>query len=202
PEVDCVVLAAGFSRRMGLDKLALDLGGTTVLERTLQNVLRSGVNETIVVINPEATDLEARLSKYNLKLIVNHRSSQGISTSVQAGLSSVAATSQGVIFALGDQPLIPARVYNSLLDSYRSGLQLALYPTYRRRRGNPVLFDRRTWPMLMELEGDKGGSQLFASLPASELCAVEMDIPEVLVDLDTPGDYENISDIFKPEGDS
>jgi len=56
--------------------------------------------------------------------------------------------------------------------------------------------------MLMELEGDKGGSQLFASLPASELCAVEMDIPEVLVDLDTRAIMKIFRTYLKPEGDS
>lgn len=197
PEVSCVVLAAGFSRRMGCDKLALELGGTTVLERTLQNVARSGVSDTVVVINPGATGLEARLSKFNVKLTVNERSLQGISTSVQAGLSSVAATSQGVIFALGDQPLIPTRVYDSLLENYRRQLPLAAYPAYRGRRGNPVLFDRRTWPMLMELEGDKGGSQLLNRMSEHEICPVEMDIPEVLVDLDTPADYEDILHLLR-----
>ncbi len=201
PRVSCVVLAAGFSRRMGSDKLALELGGTTVLQQTLQNIARSGISETILVINPGATGLKASLSKYNLKFAVNKRSFLGISTSLQAGLSQVAPTSQGVIFALGDQPLISARVFDNLLENYRRRLPLAVFPTCRGCRGNPVLFDRRTWPLLMELEGDRGGSQLLSRLPAEELLPVEMEMPEILVDLDTPGDYEAILNRFKTGAD-
>ncbi len=199
PEVSRVVLAAGLSRRMGKDKMTLELGDSTVLEQTLQNLIRSSDGEIIVVINPETAWLGARLSRFKLKVVINERAQLGISTSLQAGLSQVSATSQGAMFILGDQPFIPARVYSSLLERYRSRLPLAVYPTYRGRRGNPVLFDRRTWPMLMELKGDRGGSQLLHCLSDRDLCPVEVDAPEILMDLDTPDDYLSILNQFRTE---
>ena len=192
PEVSCILLAAGFSRRMGCDKLALKLGGTTVLEQTLQNLAGTGISEIIGVINPESAGLGARLLKYGARVVVNERSYLGIAGSLKAGLSAASAVSQGALFALGDQPLIPARVYEHLLENYRLRLPLAAYPTCRGRRGNPVLFDRRTWPLLAKLEGDRGGSQLLGALPAGECCPVEMDMEEIAVDLDTPDDYEQV----------
>ena len=192
PEVSAVVLAAGFSRRMGRDKLTLPLEGGTVLGETLRKLAPAGVRETIVVLNPASAVSREQLGRLGVKVVVNEKSHRGIATSLQAGLAAVAPGSQGVIFVLGDQPLIPTAAYQRLLESYRRRLPQVAYPVYRGRRGNPVIFDRRCWSQLLELEGDRGGRQLFSGIPSEEILAVAMEGEEVLLDLDTPGDYEQM----------
>ena len=192
PEVSAVVLAAGFSRRMGRDKLTLPLEGGTVLGETLRKLAPAGVRETIVVLNPASAVSREQLGRLGVKVVVNEKSHRGIATSLQAGLAAVAPGSQGVIFVLGDQPLIPTAAYQRLLESYRRRLPQVAYPVYRGRRGNPVIFDRRCWSQLLELEGDRGGRQLFSGIPSEEILAVAMEGEEILLDLDTPGDYEQM----------
>ena len=56
-----VVLAAGFSRRMGRHKLLLDLGGQPVIRLAVAGVAAAGVDELVVVVPPEHADLAAAL---------------------------------------------------------------------------------------------------------------------------------------------
>ncbi|NTW36001.1 MAG: NTP transferase domain-containing protein, partial [Syntrophobacteraceae bacterium] len=48
-----ILLGAGESKRMGVDKLSLLWGRETVLEHCLETFLKSDVNEVIVVLGPK-----------------------------------------------------------------------------------------------------------------------------------------------------
>ncbi len=198
PQVSCVVLAAGSSKRMGSDKLALELGGKTVLEHTVESACKSGAIEVVIVIRPEDTWVTNLFPSEKVKVVSNHCYRQGIASSIKVGIAASGNLTQGIIFALGDQPLIPASVYCALIERYCANLSLVTWPVYCGKRGNPVLFDRRTWPLLMKLEGDRGGSQIFPLLPKEEICAVELSFPQVLFDLDTPHDYQKAKEMVIP----
>jgi molybdenum cofactor cytidylyltransferase len=58
-----IVLAAGLSRRMGEEnKLLLPFGGTTIMAKTLSNILPSDLGETLVVVGHEAEDVVRELN--------------------------------------------------------------------------------------------------------------------------------------------
>ena len=192
PGVSCVVLAAGESRRMGSDKLMLDINGTSMLESTLQNICDAGIEDLIVVVQP-GSSWSRLLNNNKYKIVENHKYKSGMAESVKVGLNSVDKCSQGVIFALADQPLIPSKTYRELICYYSKNLDLITCPRYRGQRGNPVLFDRRTWPLMLQLSGDRGGRVLLETFPESEIGYFESDNEAVLIDIDTPGDYATIT---------
>lgn len=187
-----MVLAAGAASRMGRDKLALEIAGKTVLEHTLDRVAAAGIENCIVVVRPGG-GRPARLSeRAGCTPVVNHAYAAGIAASLKVGLSAVDGAAQGVIFALGDQPCVPPSVFRSLVENHANRLSLVTGPAYRGKRGNPVLFDRRTWPLLMQLKGDSGGRQVIEMLPEREISWLETGAPAVLQDIDTPGDYRKM----------
>ena len=57
------------------------------------------------------------------------------------------------------------------------------------RRGNPVLFDRSTFPELLALTGDVGGRALFSRYPIEWLPWLDA---AVLLDVDTPDEYRKL----------
>src|SRR5205807_6089865 len=57
PMTFAVIPAAGKSTRMGRPKLALPLGGLTVLERVLGALRRGGVEHPVVVVGPHVREL-------------------------------------------------------------------------------------------------------------------------------------------------
>ena len=63
------------------------------------------------------------------------------------------------------------------------------------QRGNPVLFDRRTFPALKKIEGDKGGRQVFSRFRPHFVPWVE---PRDGLDVDTEEDYRRLLDEYDP----
>lgn len=187
-KVAAIILAAGRSERMGEDKLNLKLGGITVFEHTLKAVLKAGADQIIIVVRPDST-LSGLAEKEQCRIVVNPAPETGLSSSLKVGLSAVDDTCQGVLFALGDQPLTPVTVYRALIKSYRNTLKKITCPLFEGRRGNPTIFDRRTWPELLLLEGDQGGRSLIDQSAEDQIEYLAVDNPAVVADLDTPEDY-------------
>lgn len=192
PFISCVILAAGCSKRMGKDKLALTIKGKTVLEHSVVNAFKSKVDEVIIVTRPESSWVKDLFSGNKVKVVLNPFSHEGISSSLKMGLLAVNPLSQGIIFALGDQPFVPAEVFNALMECYAQKMPMVVCPLFEGKRGNPVLFDRRTWPLLLKAQGDQGGRQIFKFIPENEIYYIETLSPGVLKDIDTPEDYQKI----------
>ena len=190
-DISCIVLAAGLSTRMGRDKLALPFSNTTIFEHTLEQIRESGIKDIIVVVSPGSSWLE-KLNSETYKLIENPLYRTGMASSLKAGLNAVGIKSQGVIIALADLPLVTPAIYRKLIENYRNKLKLVTYPTYRGKRGNPTLFDRRVWPDLMSISGDQGGRGLIEKMDEYKIDRVETKLPEVIFDIDTPDDYRRL----------
>ena len=188
-----IVLAAGLSKRMGEDKLSLKLGDSTVFETTLKAITKTGFKQIIVVTKP-GSSLADQAANYNCHIVENLNPEQGLSLSLKAGLNAIDSTIQGALFALADQPQISSDLYSLLLNSYRKKLKLVTCPLYRGKRGNPTIFDRRTWALLEQIEGDQGGRSLLESLAEEQIDFVVVDDPAVITDLDTPADYARLRD--------
>ena len=85
--IECIVLAAGESKRMGKPKLLLPLGQGTILEQTIDNFLNSRVDKVIVVVGDRAEKMTRLIAKRPVKVAVNPIYRQGMSTSIVAGLT-------------------------------------------------------------------------------------------------------------------
>ena len=83
-------------------------------------------------------------------------------------------------------PLVTARTVSRLLDAYdRDEGRLIVVPTFNGELGNPVLWDRRFFPDMLALSGDRGARVLRARC-AEHGATVPMDDDAVLRDVDTP----------------
>jgi molybdenum cofactor cytidylyltransferase len=194
--VSAVLLAAGTSSRMGCDKLSLYLDGKTVFEHVLNALSETLFEDLIVVTNP-GSSLQQIALRYNCTVVENRNYQAGLSTSLKCGLNAVSSNAQGVLFALADQPLLSPGLCRKLLESYRKHLKLITCPIYQGHRGNPIIFDRRTWSDLLQIKGDQGGKALFDSIEKDQTDRVAVDDQAVLVDLDTPEDYLHLRNVFK-----
>jgi molybdenum cofactor cytidylyltransferase len=65
----------------------------------------------------------------------------------------------------------------------------SIAPLVADRRANPVLFDARTFPELMRLEGDVGGRAVFHSQRVEYLPWHD---DRLLLDVDTPEMYQRL----------
>ncbi len=187
--VAAIVLAAGESRRFGSPKQLLPWRETTLLEHTVDTVLRSSVQETLVVVGHRADQIGTLLQNRPISLVVNEDWQEGLSSSVQAGLQALSARYEACLFVLGDQPNVTADLINNMLERYHRTLATIVAPSYRGRRGNPVLFSRSLFPELMSLQGDKGGREVVLR-HQEDVETVEVEEDDIFLDIDTEADYQ------------
>jgi molybdenum cofactor cytidylyltransferase len=189
--VSCILLAAGSSSRMGVDKLALDYNGKTIIEHSLDNILSAGIEDIVIVTRPNS-GLVKLFKAGKIRIVENEKYKSGLASSLITGLKEIDGRAQGVIFALADQPLVAPDIYRQLIETYQKSLKLVVGLSYKGQRGNPTLFDRRTWMSVMDLSGDEGGRRIIEKLPAAEISLLETDLDGVLFDVDTPEAYQKL----------
>src|SRR5881628_4179101 len=66
-----VILAAGASRRMGKNKMLLELEGEAVVRRAARRALAAGLSPVVVVLGHEATRAQAELAGLACEFVVN-----------------------------------------------------------------------------------------------------------------------------------
>jgi len=191
--VPCIILAAGSSLRMGEDKLGLIYNGKTILEHVLENVVKAGIKDIIIVTKPDH-NWAWLPGKYKCRIVENPLYQTGMASSLKTGLRAVGPHAQGALFALADQPKVTPDIYKLMVMNFQENLKLITCPVFKGERGNPTLFDRRTWPDLMQLNGDQGGRQLINKLAPENIDFIETDLSVIIEDIDTISDYEALLD--------
>ena len=188
--ISAILLAAGESKRMGVDKLSLAWGKETLLEHCLEVLIRSEVKEVIIVLGVRNKKLKDLFLKSKVKTVVNSFSDQGMSASIRVGLQVIHPGYNGVLIALGDQPLLRTRTINSLIHAFEKREKGIIVPSFRGRKGHPVIFHRRYKKELSDLKGDVGGRSIVEMHP-EDVRLVPVKSKGVVLDIDTWQDYKN-----------
>jgi molybdenum cofactor cytidylyltransferase len=188
--LSAIILAAGESKRMGKPKQLMPLGKSTLLEQAIDNLLNSSVDETIVVLGHKAEEITDKIVNKPVKVVINPDYQQGMSTSIVAGLIMVDPRSQAVMLALGDQPLVTSLTINQLIEAFNKNRKGIAVPTYRGRRGHPIIFDIKYKAELFKLKGDIGGREIIQNHP-KDVFMVAVDSESVISDIDTQEDYQS-----------
>ncbi len=190
--ISAIVLAAGESKRMGRPKQLMPFGNKTILEQVIDSLLDSRVDEVVLVLGYHAEELRQVIANRAVKIVVNPDYHKGMSTSIIAGLKQVSRRTQAVMFVLGDQPLVSHQTIDQLIQEFDNHGQGIAIPTYRGRRGHPVIFDMKYKDELLKLTGDIGARQIALNHP-EEILEVPVNSPGIIIDIDTTDDYNSLS---------
>jgi molybdenum cofactor cytidylyltransferase len=183
--ISAVVLAAGESTRMGQPKLLLPLAGEPLVRRVVRQVVESGFDEVLVVVGCEHERIVAALDGLGVRTALNPDYATGMGGSFRAAIGAL-PDSAAAMFALADQPLVGADNYRRLLDAYRSQAGGIVSVRYGDVTAPPHLFDRAYFPELAVLQQ---GARPVLQRHAGATTILRFP-PELLLDIDTPDDYE------------
>jgi molybdenum cofactor cytidylyltransferase len=184
-----IVLAAGASERMETPKQLLEWRGRPFVQQVAQTALQAGLNPVVVVTGAYAEKVEKALEGLEVVVARNAAWKEGQSASVKQGLRMLPQETGAAIFLLVDQPQIPADLLRALVNTHASSLAPIVAPMVDGRRGNPVLFDRVTFPDFAGIEGDVGGRAVFSKHPVAWLPWLDA---SAALDVDTPADYQRL----------
>jgi molybdenum cofactor cytidylyltransferase len=182
---------------MGTPKQLLRLGDKTMLERTLENVRGSSVDEIVLVLGAAADAIRQELVADSVRVVINHDFQAGMASSLRTGLSAVSPSIQAVLIVLADQPFVRSSTLDHLIACHRKTSPQILIPLYRGFRGNPVLLDRAVFPEVMQLTGDIGCRAIFGAHTES-LHKLAVDDVSVLLDIDSEEDWRKLSFTAEP----
>jgi molybdenum cofactor cytidylyltransferase len=192
-----VIPAAGKSTRMGRPKLALPLGGRTVLERVLDALRAGGVEQTLVVLGPHVADLAPLARSAGAHVLLLDHETPDMRTTVEEGLRWLEDRLQPKpdddwLLVPADHPaLVPAVIAQLRETRARHPQHSILIPTWQGRRGHPTLI---AWRHVAGVRAHPPGQGLNTYLRrhADETLEVPVEYAEVLEDLDTPEDFERM----------
>ncbi len=203
-----LVLAAGGGKRLGGGKLLLPWHGKAILLHTLARV--TGMRQRLpihVVIGSQADQVRQAINEEYandpaVRIIENKAWSAGQSISLTLGIAEIAAAYsalQGVMVVLGDQPLLKSATLDLLAETHIETCRchpghLATAPVYDRQRGNPVIVSPALFPQIASLQGDVGARNILRTLDTC-LLLLPVDDPGVLKDIDTPEQYQALTQI-------
>lgn len=194
PKIAAIVLAAGQSRRMGSDnKLLLELSGKSMLQSAVEAAKDSKASEVVVVTGHESAMVRQSCDAEGVCFVHNEDFANGLSTSLRVGLSAVDDEIDGVIFCLGDMPMIQAAHINALIDAFDpvEGRKICV-PTVNGKRGNPVLWSADFFDEICAVSGDTGARHLIGENDEA-VVEVAFDDAGPVTDIDTPEMYAQIS---------
>lgn len=183
--VDGIVLAAGFSRRMGLNKLLLPSKSGTVIEEVLKKAKSTRLQELILVYREESIgELGA---KYGAKLVMNDHAERGQAESVKLGVA--ASSAEGYLFLAADQPFITAEFLESFISCFEETGKGIIAPVFEDEIKMPILFSSKYRQRLLQVEGDHGGYEILQNNP-DDVEFLEVFDKKLVTDIDTMSDYQ------------
>ena len=103
-----VVLAAGESRRLGRPKQMEMLGAETLLGRAVRVANEAGLGPVYVVVRPGDEAVMAAARRLRCEVVLNGEASEGMASSIRAGVRAAGDTAEGVLVMTCDQPAVTA----------------------------------------------------------------------------------------------
>jgi len=182
-----IILAAGRSQRFGAEnKMLHPIAGEPMIRHTVKQVLGAGLGDVVVVTGHDADDVERALQGLAIRCARNATPWAGMGTSLATGANAVKPDADAMFVVLGDMPKLKPETMLTMLGSLDpEGGRDIVVPVYDGKRGHPVLFAARYFSRLCALSGDHGAREILNAHP-ERVCAVPVDDPGTLIDVDTP----------------
>jgi molybdenum cofactor cytidylyltransferase len=190
-----LILAAGFSSRMGKFKPSLPIGDQTLAERVISLFLQNNV-DVILVTGWRHEELLSVIDPSGIEIVVNSDYETGMLTSVLAGFRCLKTTHKAFFIMPVDIPLVRPSTICRLISEAQKHPGNIIYPVFGALRGHPTLVPCSLTPVIKEWRAEGG---LKAILHAREDLAVEVKGADsnILLDVDIPEDYTKLLERFK-----
>jgi molybdenum cofactor cytidylyltransferase len=197
-----IVLAAGQAERMGSNKLTLPLGSGTVVGRVVATAL-AACDRIIVVIGLQGQGTKTTVEQTarsldaegRLEVVEGVPYDPGMFISIQAGLRRVTGADVVLIFP-GDIPLIMSETAIAVRDAVLEGRADIAVPSFGKRRGHPVAISARHIPELLALS-EHSTLRQFINMHASTTKQVAVEDRGILLDMDTPDEYDRVLECLR-----
>ena len=194
--LNSLLISAGLSSRMGNFKPLLLFRNEPIVISIIKKLLPISSKvfvvtgfkekELIQVIEDQFSESEI---EDNIVFVSNHNYEKGMFTSLQKGLSE-ANECDWLLYHFVDQPQIPQNFYNDFISQIDDKYDW-IQPSYNGRKGHPVLLRNTLFDNIIETEENSSLKEITNSGKLNKK-TWDCDYKEILIDIDTPEDYNAI----------
>ena len=184
-----IILAAGYSSRMGKFKPLLAMGDETVLDRTISTFRHKFISDIIVVVGHNHEKIVSRLTNQNVSVVENPNYQTGMFSSIQTGVSRLSSSIDAFFIMPVDIPLVAPATINHLADAHKEKPDHIIRPQYQGRFGHPPLLPSRLIAPILKFAG-KGGLREILQEHRGITVRLPVTDPNILKDLDYPEDFQ------------
>jgi molybdenum cofactor cytidylyltransferase len=192
-----LIPAAGISSRMGRPKLALPLCDRSVLGRVVMALQQAAVQQILVVVGPQVPELVPLAQAAGAAVLLLAKQTKDMRATVEQGLSWLQAefhpgAEDNWLLVPADHPTLTPTVILQLLKARQQNPHHSIVvPTYEGRRGHPALLSWKHVTGIQKFPSHQG-LNVYLRQHADETLELPVDHSEILRDLDTPEDYEQL----------
>jgi molybdenum cofactor cytidylyltransferase len=204
PRLQVLILAAGFSSRLGRPKPLARVRAFSLLRRTLTVVARFAPAKIVVVIPRHAARYRIEARGIKVVFTANPRRADGLSSSVRRGIV-LARYSPALLLLPVDLAALQPRDVARLISRWRAARRCVIARRIGQqdgtaRGGVPLILPRWLYSRALEVTGDIGLRDLVSGLPAPQ--RVLLNLPSAALDVDTPQDLRAARRRLRPSGAS
>ncbi len=204
-----MLIASGYSGRMGRLKPLLDIGGASFITGIVLK-LTPVCGKIVIVLGHEKNQIEDRLHEEirsmesssssvlssaakqaarKLEIICNENYEMGMFTSLQKGINQ-AADYSWVLYHFADQPALPKSFYFEFAEKINTDCKW-IQPVNGGKSGHPLLLSDSIIDNIKTADKNDNLRNLLAGFKEKR-CAWECPYPEILDDIDTIEEYNKI----------
>lgn len=181
-----IILASGFSKRIGQNKLLLKINNQEIIRIVIRELKKSNIKKIILVAREDSV-IKIGIEE-NVTIVKNNNANLGQSESIKLGLKE-ANLEEDFMFFCADQPFLDKDSINKLIEECEKYKEYIIIPSFKGKSGNPVIFPKSLKKELESLNGDIGGKQIIQK--NKEIVKyIEIYNELFLKDIDTIDEYE------------
>jgi len=185
-----VILAAGYSSRMGMFKPLLQIGEKPLVARAVSLFESGGIDDIRVVVGHCRERIEPLLEKAGVPAIVNTGDCLDMFSSVRLAMEEAPPDIDALILLPVDIPLVRPWTVRRLIEQCADNPENILVPVFQGQKGHPVVIPARYFDKIGHWRGENG---LRGALKAFAEKTTLVPVPDanILLDMNTPSDYES-----------
>lgn len=192
--IAAIILAAGKSTRMGVPKMLLPWGSSSVIETVLQHVLNMELSPVIVVTGANQSLLNEKLAQFvdRIRVVLNDQyENLEMFFSIKLGIREAIHQCDAAMLFLGDQPHISVQTITDMVALFTNQNASILIPSYNMRRGHPILLHSRHFQEILDMPND-ASMKIFLANHEEDIQYLLIRDDSILEDMDSPEEYQQL----------
>lgn len=205
-----LILAAGYSSRMGSFKPLLPVGEMPAIKRLVYSIYRSGIKDIIIVTGYNRELLLPCIKEQSIQLgaegchifeAYNANYDMGMFSSICTGLEATRALSvkkDGYFLMPADCPLINEKILKAMMEKIEDKGRADEFcvPVFEGKKGHPLFIPECYTAEIRAYKGS-GGLKAITDKYRDKMHRVSVDDESCILDMDTPEGYEEIKSFLK-----